>query len=153
MSFSKNTHCEECITKRKYLKHCSVLSKPILWRWNKELAVSIARRMPFYVVRIIKGCACAKKRGRRKKGRERFKADQYTSYSSKGAMTEIGIWKSKSTMPPRASNSKELMVAGRKGVSWRGVEGRGRGEKRRAVSKSRGVEGGRVPQRLVVTQV
>lgn len=69
-------------------------SKPILCRWNKELAVRAARRIPFYVVRIIKGCACVKKRADEKgKGREKERdlKPTSTSYSSEGATTEIGI--------------------------------------------------------------
>ncbi|TGZ53606.1 hypothetical protein DBV15_05149 [Temnothorax longispinosus] len=42
------------------------------------LPATDARRIPFYAVRIIKGCVREKKGRRKKKGkRERFKADQY----------------------------------------------------------------------------
>ena len=75
----------------------------------------------FYVVRIIKGCACAKKRVHKKRSRERERERERdlkptsTSYSSEDTTTEIGIWKSRSTISPRTSNSKERVVDGRKG--------------------------------------
>lgn len=81
---------------KKIFKNRSFFSKPILCRRNKELAVRAARRIPFYVVRIIKGCACVKKRADEKgkeikRERERDLKPTSTSYSSEGATTEIGI--------------------------------------------------------------
>lgn len=77
---------------KKISKTRSFFSKRILCRRNKELAVCAARRVSFYAVRIIKGCACAKKRADEKgKGRERDLKPTSTSYSSEGATTEIGI--------------------------------------------------------------
>lgn len=80
---------------KKISKTHSFLSKPILCRRNKELVACAARRIPFYAVRIIKGCACVKKKSRRKretkKERERDLKPTSTSYSSEGATTEIGI--------------------------------------------------------------
>lgn len=107
--------------------------------------------MPFYAVRIIKGCACVKK-GADEKGerRERFKADQYFIFERR---CHDGNRYLKIEKHDTISHF-ELKRAGGGWEKRREVK-RGGGEKRREErdSKSSGVEGGRVPQRLVVTQV
>lgn len=112
-----------------------------MFRANKETAVYAARRILVYAVRIIKGCACAEKRADEKERKGEGEKDlkpTSTSYSSGGATTEIGIWKSRSTIAPRASNSKER-VANERGEGGGGEEREresARRKKRRAAQRA-----------------
>lgn len=127
------------------------LSKAISCRWNKETAVCAARCILVYAARIIKGCACAKKRADGKRSRERtgerFKADQYFIFERRchDGNRYLKIEKHDTT------SHFELKRAG----GEREKRGRRTGAKKEeeSDSKSGGLGGGRVPQRLVVTQV
>lgn len=81
---------------------CSTMYSVLCGSHNKRMCVREKR-------------AHKKRRKEREREKERDLKPTSTSYSSEGATTEIDIWKSRSTIPPRTSNSKERVVDGRKG--------------------------------------
>lgn len=71
-----------------------------------------------------------------------------TSYSSEGAMTEIGIYLK---IEKHEDTTSHFELKRADSGWWR--KGRGSAKKEESGSKSEGVEGGWVPRRLVVIQV